>query len=190
MKQYTVRNVDGLNKFEKDEIVLSNLEETAPNEVRVYKVDASGDILRNERGNAVSYSLNKNRLREVDVQRVDENSLNVLQKRVLKKMFTDKALDAASDYDHDLKAFIKVTCEVKKKLEDIATKLLGKLNRLNDSVDHMNADEFKAVMAEINAITKLIEKEPLATIKQLHEDLWLADKAQEYDAVQDILIDD
>lgn len=190
MNKYVVWNVDGLTKFEKNEIVLSDLVEVAPWEVKVYKVDAFGEPLRNENGNVVNFSLNRNRLREAEVNAPSEESMNLLQKRVLKKMFTDKALDVASDYDKDLKAFIKIVCEVKQKLWNIANKLLWKLNNLNSSVDYMDADKFKNTMAEINAITKLIEKEPLATIKQLHEDLWLADEDESYDAVQDILIDD
>jgi len=146
MNKYYVRNVDGLTKFEKNEIVLSNLEEVAPGEVRVYKMDSDGEPLRNDRGNVVNYSLNRNRLREVEIDTPKEEDLNILQKRVLKKMFTDKALDAASDYEKELREFVKIMCEVKKKLEKMANKLLGKLNDLNESVDYMNAEQFKTTM--------------------------------------------
>lgn len=190
MKVFVVRNVDGLTKFEKNERVFSKLEEVAPGEVRVYKMDADGDLLRNERGNVVNYSLNKNRLREAEINAPKEEDMNILQKRVLKKMFTDKALDAASDYEKELRDFVKVVSEVKVKLGKIANKLLGKLNDLNASVDYMNADQFKQTMAEINAILNLIKKEPLDTIKQLHDDLGLTSEDEKYDAAQDILIDD
>ena len=190
LKEFIVRNVDGLTKFVKNEHVLSALEEVAPGEVRVYKMDADGDVLRNDRGNVVNYSLNRNRLREAEVNAPKEEDMNILQKRVLKKMFTDKALDAASDYEKELREFVKIMCEVKKKLEKMANKLLGKLNDLNESVDYMNAEQFKTTMWEINAILNIIKKEPLDTIRQLHSDLGLADEEESYDAVQDILIDD
>ncbi len=190
MKQYVVRNVDGLTKFTKNEIVLSDLEEVAPGEVRVYKVDVDGNPLRNDRGNVVNYSLNRNRLRETEIDAPKEEDMNILQKRVLKKMFTDKALDAAADYEKELRDFVKIVSEVKVKLGKIANKLLGKLNDLNESVDYMNAEQFKTTMWEINAILNIIKKEPLDTIRQLHSDLGLADEEESYDAVQDILIDD
>lgn len=190
MRKFKLWNVDGLTKFTKDEIVLSDLTEVAPWEVQVYKTDASGEPLRNDNGNLVKYTVKKERLREVDIETPNEDDLNILQKRVLKKMFTDKTLDVAADYEHQLRSFIKLTLETKSKLEKIANKLMWKLNDLNTSVDYMDADAFKKTMAEINAITKLIEKEPLDTIKQLHSDLQLGEDDIPYDAVQDILIDD
>lgn len=190
MKQYVVRNVDGLTKFTKNEIVLSDLEEVAPGEVRVYKVDSDGNPLRNDRGNVVNYSLNRNRLRETEIDAPKEEDMNILQKRVLKKMFTDKALDAAADYEKELRDFVKIVSEVKVKLGKIANKLLGKLNDLNESVDYMNAEQFKSTMDQIVKIRAIIGKEPLDTIKQLYEDLGLKEENEEYDAVQDILIDD
>ena len=190
LKEFIVRNVDGLTKFVKNEHVLSALEEVAPGEVRVYKMDADGDVLRNDRGNVVNYSLNRNRLREAEVNAPKEEDMNILQKRVLKKMFTDKALDAASDYEKELRDFVKIVSEVKVKLGKIANKLLGKLNDLNESVDYMNAEQFKSTMDQIVKIRAIIGKEPLDTIKQLYEDLGLKEENEEYDAVQDILIDD
>ena len=190
MNKYYVRNVDGLTKFEKNEIVLSNLEEVAPGEVRVYKMDSDGEPLRNDRGNVVNYSLNRNRLREVEIDTPKEEDLNILQKRVLKKMFTDKALDAASDYEKELRDFVKVVCKVRTKLGKISDKLMWKLNDLNASVDYMDAEKFKTTMDQIVKIKNIIAKEPLDTITQLYNDLGLADEDEEYDAVQDILIDD
>jgi len=190
MKQYVVRNVDGLTKFTKNEIVLSDLEEVAPGEVRVYKVDTDGNPLRNDRGNVVNYSLNRNRLRETEIDAPKEEDMNILQKRVLKKMFTDKALDAAADYEKELRDFVKIVSMVKVKLGKIANKLLGKLNDLNESVDYMNAEQFKSTMDQIAKIRAIIGKEPLDTITQLYEDLGLKEENEEYDAVQDILIDD
>lgn len=190
MNKYYVRNVDGLTKFERNEIVLSNLEEVAPGEVRVYKMDSDGEPLRNDRGNVVNYSLNRNRLREVEIDTPKEEDLNILQKRVLKKMFTDKALDAASDYEKELKDFVKVVCKVRAKLGKISDKLMWKLNDLNASVDYMDADKFKTTMDQIVKIKNIIAKEPLDTITQLYNDLGLADEDEEYDAVQDLLIDD
>lgn len=182
--------MDGLTKFTKNEVVLSDFEEVAPGEVKVYKVDAFGEPLRNDNGNVVNYSLNKNRLREAEIDAPKEEDMNILQKRVLKKMFTDKALDAASDYEKDLRDFIAITYKVRNKLGNIANKLLGKLNNLNESVDYMDADKFKETMSQISKIRNLIENEPMDTIKKLYEDLGLADEDEEYNAAQDILIDD
>lgn len=190
LQEFIVRNTNGLTKFEKNEHVLSALEEVAPGEVRVYKMDADGNVLRNERGNVVNYSLNRNRLREAEVNAPKEEDMNILQKRVLKKMFTDKALDAAADYEKELRDFVKIVSEVKVKLGKIANKLLGKLNDLNESVDYMNAEQFKSTMDQIAKIRAIIGKEPLDTITQLYEDLGLKEENEEYDAVQDILIDD
>lgn len=190
LQEFVVRNIDGLTKFAKNEHVLSALEEISPEEVRVYKMDVDGEPLRNERGNVVNYSLNRNRLRPAEVNAPKEEDMNILQKRVLKKMFTDKALDAASDYEKELRDFVKIVSEVKAKLGKIANKLLGKLNDLNESVDYMDADQFKITMDQIAKIRNIISKEPLDTIKQLYEDLGLKDETEEYDAVQDILIDD
>ena len=61
---------------------------------------------------------------------------------------------------------------------------------MNESVDYMNAEQFKTTMDQIVKIRAIIAKEPLDTIKSLYRDLGLEDEAEEYDAVQDILIDD
>ena len=61
---------------------------------------------------------------------------------------------------------------------------------MNASVDYMDADKFKTTMDQIVKIKNIIAKEPLDTITQLYNDLGLADEDEEYDAVQDILIDD
>lgn len=61
---------------------------------------------------------------------------------------------------------------------------------MNASVDYMDADKFKTTMDQIVKIKNIITKEPLDTITQLYKDLGLEDEDEEYDAVQDILIDD
>jgi len=190
MKQYKVWNADGLTKFSKWEIVLSDLEYVNDTDVKVYKVDVDWDPLRNEAWNKVSYYLSYVRLKPVDAPENAYEKAGVLEKRVMDKTFTDEKLDLATDEIVKINAFNKSIAELRAKLKDISDKLLLKVYDLNASVDNMDSDKFIALMKQIVDVTEFLDDKPMTYIKELRDQLCGIEEDEDYDAAEDILGDD
>lgn len=189
MREFIVWNADGLTKFVKGERVLSELEYVNPTDVKVYKMDADGEPLRNENGNKVSYYLSYVRLRDVNAQENSYEKASVLEKRVMEKTFTDEKLDLATDEIVKINAFNKSVCELRAKLKDVSDKLMWKVYALNESVDNMDSDKFIALMKQIVDVTDFLEDKPMTYIKDLKEKLCGVEEDEEYDAEKDLLWD-
>lgn len=189
MREFIVWNADGLTKFVKGERVLSELEYVNPTDVKVYKMDADGEPLRNESWNKVSYYLSYVRLRDVNAPENVYEKAGVLEKRVMDKTFTDEKLDLATDEIVKINAFNKAVCELRLKLKDISDKLMAKVYALNESVDNMDSDKFIALMKQIVDVTEFLEDKPMTYIKDLKEKLCGVEADEEYDAQKDLLWD-
>lgn len=187
MKQYKIWNADWLTKFTKGEVVLSDLEFVNDTDVKVYKVDADWEPLRNELGNKVSYYLSEVRLRPVDAPENAYENASILEKRVMEKTFTDEKLDLATDQIVQINAFNKAVCEVRAKLKDISDKLMAKVYALNDSVDNMDSEKFIAVMKEIVDVTEYLDDKPMKYITELRDHICKKDDEKEYDPAEDLL---
>ena len=190
MREFIVWNADGLTKFVKGEKVLSDLEYVNMTDVKVYKMDADGDVLRNENGNKVSYYLSYARLKDVNAPENAYEKAGVLEKRVMDKTFTNEKLDLATDQIVKINAFNKSVCELRLKLKDISDKLMFKVYALNESVDNMDSDKFITLMKQIVDVTEFLEDKPMTYIKELRDQLCGIEEDEEYDAAEDILGDD
>ena len=190
MREFIVWNADGLTKFVKGEKVLSDLEYVNEADVKVYKVDADGEPLRNENGNKVSYYLSYARLMKVDAPENAYEKAGVLEKRVMDKTFTNEKLDLATDQIVKINAFNKSVCELRQKLKDISDKLMVKVYALNDSVDNMDSDKFITLMKQIVDVTEFLDDKPMTYIEELRDQLCGIKEDEEYDAAEDILGDD
>ena len=190
MKQYKIWNADWLTKFTKGEVVLSDLEFVNSTDVKVYKVDADGEPLRNELGNKVSYYLSEVRLKPLDAQTNAYENAGVLEKRVMDKTFTDEKLDLATDQIVQINAFNKSICELRVKLKDISDKLMAKVYALNDSVDNMDSEKFITIMKQIVDVTEFLDDKPMTYITELRDQLCGIKADEEYDPAEDLLGND
>ena len=190
LKEFIVWNVDWLTKFVKGERVLSELEYVNSTDVKVYKMDADWDILRNENGNKVSYYLSYARLKAVDAPENAYEKAGVLEKRVMDKTFTNEKLDLATDQIVKINAFNKSVCELRLKLKDISDKLMMKVYALNESVDNMDSEKFMSLMEQIVDVTEFLDDKPMTYIKELRDQLCGIEADKDYDAAEDILGDD
>ena len=190
MKSFKVRNADGLTKFTKGEVVLSDLEFVNSTDVKVYKMDADWEPLRNELGNKVSYYLSEVRLKPLDAQTNAYENAGVLEKRVMDKTFTDEKLDLATDQIVQINAFNKSICELRAKLKDISDKLMAKVYALNDSVDNMDSEKFITIMKQVVDVTEFLDDKPMTYITELRDQLCGIEADEEYDPAEDLLGDD
>lgn len=189
MKSFKVRNADGLTKFSKWEIVLSDLEYVNNTDVKVYKIDVDWEPLRNESWNKVSYYLSYVRLKPVDAPENAYEKAWILEKRIMEKTFTDEKLDLATDEIVKINAFNKSVTELRAKLKDISDKLMLKVYDLNSSVDNMDSEKFIALMKQIVDVTDFLEDKPMKYIKELRDHLCGVEEDEDYDAAEDILGD-
>lgn len=180
MKEMVIKNASGLNKFTRGEHVLTD-GVVENGEVRVYKLDSDWDILVNSRGNKVSYTLNVNRLTDVDKDTHLRDEAGPIEKRVMDKTFTDKKLDLAADQIVIVNAFIDLTTALKNKLSTIANNLMWKVNELTESADTYNAPEFEKVLGEMTALTDYLKDKPMTDIKALSEKIAPMDTGKTYD---------
>lgn len=187
MRKRIVWNADGLTKFHQWEEVYSELEYTSGTDVKVYKIWTDWEILRNDNGNKVSYSIAKNRLRSAETSGDAYEKAWILEKRVMQKTFTDKNLDIAADQIKLIKDFVKATYDLKLKLEDIGNKLLGKVESLNQSVELWKSDEFKKLMEQVHDINDYLKDKPMVYVKELHDHLVGVNVEEDYDPAEDLL---
>ena len=180
MKEFIVRNVDWLTKFTKGERVLTDWEKDSNGEVRVYKLDCDWDILLNERGNKVSYTLSFNRLKPTDVEN-QYFSAGTIEQRIMNKTFTDEQLDKAAEYCKTVTDFAKIVNKLKVKLWKTANNLLGKVNDLTISADAYDADVFKKAMSDMDALVKYLEKKPMTDIQELYNKIVPEEEEEAYD---------
>lgn len=184
-----VWNADWLTKFAKGEVVLTSKERETWSDVKVYKIWADWEPLRNDAGNKVSYSLAVARLKDLDQPETAYEKAGILEKRVLDKLFTDKNYDIAATHIAKINEFVKVVYELRGKLDDIANKLLGKVASLNDAADRMDADKFKELSIQTADIVEYIKGKPMTYVNELHEHLNCGKQVEEYDAAEDLLWD-
>lgn len=189
MKRYVVWNTDWLTKFSQWEEVYSDLEYTTSTDVKVYKIWADWEILRNDNWNKVNYSIARNRLREADKPANAYEKAGILEKRVIEKTFTDKNLDIAAEQIRLIKDFVRITYELKTKLEKLGNKLLGKVESLNESVELWKSEEFKNLMKEAHDVTDYLKDKPMSYIKELHDHIVGVDVTEDYDPAEDLLND-
>lgn len=180
MKEFVVRNVSWLTKFTKGERVLTDGVKDSNWEVKVYKLDCDGEILLNERGNKVSYSIAFNRLRPTDVENQYFDA-GTIEQRVMNKTFTDDELDKAADYVVIINKFVDLTMKLRNKLWTVANNLMWKVNELTVSADAYDADAFKKAMSDIDALSKYLEKKPMTDIKELFDKVVGEEEAEAYD---------
>lgn len=180
MEKYVVWNVAGLTKFTKGEVVLSDMVKDDNWEVRVYKTDCDWDILVNDRGNKVSYTLAANRLKPVNIENL-AFSAGTLEQRVMQRTFTDKKLDKATDYIVTVNNFSDLTMKLRNKLWSIANNLMWKVNELTISADAYDAEAFDKTMSEMAKLVKFLEGDPMTNIKALFDTLVGEDPEETYD---------
>ena len=180
MEKYVVWNVAGLTKFTKGEVVLSDMIKDDNWEVRVYKTDCDGDILVNDRGNKVSYTLAANRLKPVNIENL-AFSAGTLEQRVMQRTFTDKKLDKATDYIVTVNNFSDLTMKLRNKLWSIANNLMWKVNELTISADAYDAEAFDKTMNEMAKLVKFLEGDPMTNIKALFDTLVGEEPEETYD---------
>lgn len=190
LKKMILWNADWLTKFTKGECVLTDWELVTSTDVKVYKIWADGEPLRNDAWNKVSYALAKNRLRDFDKPETAYEKAGILEKRVLDKLFTDKNYDIAATHIAKINEFVKVTYELRQKLDDIANKLLAKVAWLNDAADKMDADAFKNLSIQAADIVEYLKGKPMTYINELHEHLNCGKKQEDYDPATDLLGED
>jgi hypothetical protein len=104
-----------LTKFTKGEHVLTDGNQDSNGEVKVYKLDSDGEILINERGNKVNYSIAFNRLKPTDVEN-KYLTAGTIEQRIMNKTFTDSQLDKAADVAKLVTDFADLTSKLKVKL--------------------------------------------------------------------------
>ena len=180
MKEFIVRNADGLTKFTKGEHVLTDGKADVNWEVKVYKLDCDWEILLNDRGNKVSYSIAFNRLRDTNVKNLMLEA-GTIEQRVMNKTFTDKTLDKAADYVATINKFTKLTVKLRDKLAKVANNLMWKVNELTISADAYDADKFNKAMKEIDKLAAYLEKKPMTDIADLYTKIVGDDKEEDYD---------
>ena len=180
MKEYVVRNVAWLTKFKKGEHVLTDWNKDANGEVKVYKCDCDWEVLVNEKGNKVGYSLAFNRLRPTDVEN-QYFSAGTIEQRIMNKTFTDDELDKAADFAKVVTDFADLTSKLKVKLGKITNNLLGKVNDLTVSADAYDADAFKKAMSDMKALADFLKDKPMTDIKALHNKLIGDEPDDKYD---------
>lgn len=180
MKEFVVWNVSWLTKFTKGEHVLTDWNVDSNWEVKVYKCDCDWDVLVNERGNKVSYSLAFNRLKPVDVENKYFEA-GTIEQRIMNKTFTDDEIDKAADFAKTVTDFADLVSKLKVKLWKVANNLLGKVNDLTISADAYDADAFKKAMADMATLSEYLSKKPMADIKGLYDKLIGDEPEVEYD---------
>ena len=180
MEKFKVWNVAGLTKFSKGEIVLTDCNQDANWEVRVYKTDCDWDFLLNDNGNKVSYSLAFNRLRPLDVDS-QLFTAGTLEQRVMKKTFTDEKLDKAADYIKAVNDFSDLTMKLRNKLGTIANNLMWKINELTISADAYDAEAFSKALSDMEKVTKFLKGKPMTDIKEMYDKLIGDDPEETFD---------
>ena len=170
MKEYVVWNVAWLTKFSKGEHVLTDWVKDANWEVKVYKLDCDWEILVNENGNKVNYSLSFNRLKPTDIE-CQLFTAGTLEARIMNKTFTDEKLDEASEYGALVTEFANDVNKLKVQLGKIANNLLGEVNDLTISADAYDADAFKKAMEHMKALVVYLKDKPMKDIQALKEKL-------------------
>lgn len=170
MKEFVVRNVSWLTKFTKGERVLTDGNQDSNGEVKVYKLDSDGEILINERGNKVNYSIAFNRLKPTDVEN-KYLTAGTIEQRIMNKTFTDSQLDKAADVAKLVTDFADLTSKLKVKLWKVANNLLGKVNDLTVSADAYDADAFNKAMSDMKALAEYLKGKPMTDIKGLYDKL-------------------
>lgn len=170
MKEYVVWNVSWLTKFKKGEHVLTDWVKDNNWEVKVYKCDYDWDVLVNDKGNKVSYSLAFNRLKPTDVENKYFEA-GTIEQRIMNKTFTDNELDKAADFAKIVTDFADLTSKLKVKLGKVANNLLGKVNDLTISADAYDAEAFKKAMSDMKALATYLKDKPMTDIKGLYDKL-------------------
>ena len=180
MKEFIVRNVAWLTKFKKGERVLTDWVKDSNWEVKVYKVDCDWEVLVNDRGNKVGYTLAFNRLKPTDVENKYFEA-GTIEQRIMNKTFTDSELDKAADFAKVVTDFADLTSKLKVKLWKVANNLLGKVNDLTVSADAYDADAFKKAMSDMKALADFLKDKPMTDIKGLYTKLIGDEPDDEYD---------
>ena len=180
MNEYVVWNVAWLTKFSKGEHVLTDGAVDSNGEVRVYKLDSDWEILVNDRGNKVSYSLAFNRLKPTNVE-CQLFTAGTLEQRIMNKTFTDDKLDEAAEYCKVVTDFADLTSKLKVKLWKVSNKLLGKVNDLTVSADAYDADAFKKTLSDMKALVEYLKDKPMTDIKHLYDKLIGDEPEEAYD---------
>lgn len=180
MNEYVVWNVAWLTKFSKGEHVLTDGAVDSNGEVRVYKLDSDWEILVNDRGNKVSYSLAFNRLKPTNVE-CQLFTAGTLEQRIMNKTFTDDKLDEAAEYCKVVTDFADLTSKLKVKLGKVSNNLLGKVNDLTVSADAYDADAFKKTLSDMKALVDFLKDKPMTDIKHLYDKLIGDEPEEAYD---------
>ena len=180
MNEYVVWNVAWLTKFSKGEHVLTDGAVDSNGEVRVYKLDSDWEILVNDRGNKVSYSLAFNRLKPTNVE-CQLFTAGTLEQRIMNKTFTDDKLDEAAEYCKVVTDFADLTSKLKVKLWKVSNNLLGKVNDLTVSADAYDADAFKKTLSDMKALVEYLKDKPMTDIKHLYDKLIGDEPEEAYD---------
>ncbi len=180
MNEYVVWNVAWLTKFTRGEHVLTDGAMDSNGEVRVYKLDSDWEILVNDRGNKVSYSLAFNRLKPTNVE-CQLFTAGTLEQRIMNKTFTDEKLDEAADFAKVVTDFADLTSKLKVKLGKVANNLLGKVNDLTVSADAYDAEAFKKTLSDMKALAEYLKDKPMTDIKHLYEKLIGDEPEEAYD---------
>ena len=180
MKEYVVWNVSWLTKFKKGEHVLTDWVKDSNWEVKVYKCDCDWEVLVNDKGNKVSYSLAFNRLKPTDVEN-QYFSAGTIEQRIMNKTFTDKELDKAADYCKVVTDFADLSSKLKVKLGKVANNLLGKVNDLTISADAYDAEAFSKAMSDMKALSDYLKDKPMTDIKGLYDKLIGDEPEDKYD---------
>lgn len=180
MNEYVVWNVAWLTKFTKGEHVLTDGAMDSNGEVRVYKLDSDWEILVNDRGNKVSYSLAFNRLKPTNVE-CQLFTAGTLEQRIMNKTFTDDKLDEAAEYCKVVTDFADLTSKLKVKLGKVSNNLLGKVNDLTVSADAYDADAFKKTLSDMKALVEYLKDKPMTDIKHLYDKLIGDEPEEAYD---------
>lgn len=180
MKEYVVWNVTGLTKFTKGEHVLTDGNQDSNGEVKVYKTDCDWEILLNDNGNKVSYSLAFARLRPTDVEN-QYFTAGTIEQRIMNKTFTDDELDKAADLAKLVTDFADLTNKLKVKLGKISNNLLAKVNDLTVSADAYDADAFKKAMSDMWALVEYLKDKPLKDVEGLYNKLIGDEPEEAYD---------
>jgi len=114
------------------------------------------------------------------------DNAGIIEDRVIKKTFNDKALDEAANYVSKSEEFVASIDRLRKKLDSIAKKVMGKTGELHVSADTYDTKSFGKAMTDMKSINKFLDSnDKVKAIVKFADDL-APDSDEEYD-VEDLL---
>jgi len=160
-ENFIVRDASGLTKFRKWDLV-EVAEVVSETEVKVYKLDDCGDYVMNANNNKVRYTIKTARLKDEYANTKAKDTAGTIEKRVMEKTFSDKALDKAADLVATTNNFISNIERIKTKLSKVSSNVMQKAWEIHDSADSYDAEAFAVATADLEKVATFLKDNDIA----------------------------